>query len=276
MTRFYIMLKISFNFKITQINSQLTNLYMKNIPHNVKNVSVLHLSKNPNDEVKPDIEQLNFYALALLKILKAFESNYNRITKNTFYNALEKKIFLLNYMEHCIVRPSFLLINFYILNISNLKGGDSYNIYEICFYFLKNIVYFYQNLNSNNNYNMEHNNMLLDESKDYNTNNTHNAIYDKKLLLNNDLFDFENIYIKNEIDLSLVEEVYEDSLKFAKNVIKYFELDKIHNLFFKNLEKILKVNKKSDMADNDNPKVFTELVSMYKNFRTKVKTEKVP
>ena len=283
MTRFYQLQCFGFNFRISD-NKILTNLFMKNIPSGVKNISLLHLNKNPNElDNHPEIEKLENRTCFLIKMFKKFDSKFEKFSSHFAPDQLiSRKIFLLNYFEHCAIRPTFNILNKFILNANNIKGTVCYSLFELCFYFLKTVIYFYENIEKvkviNSSIDLENEN-----NKDYSRNVSkfdQNLIEEKNLLKRGDIYEYEEIYIKTELDLGTINEIVEETLKFSKNQIKYFELEKIYDIFVKCLKKVLKsvdeANIQNDITPQTGRPTFTGLSAIYTSIKTSKKDSKKP
>lgn len=291
MMRFYLELSLIFDIKLMEIDRQLENLFMRNIPKYIKNVSLLHLQRNmtATDENAGNHKHETIVLIAkannLIKFLKKFENKFEKISKSYLKQEkfVERKIFLLNLLEHCVIRPTFIIFNRFLLYLNYIKGNECFSIYELIFHFLKSLVYFYENVDKlSGNYPDENlsimhegeksaysipnrtNNLikktslriknhisnLLSQPVDDEINNNNNVTYNKsiflkidnelRLLKQEEIYDFEEISIKSHLDITIINEISDEILKFTKNQIKYFEMEAIYSLFITQLQKILK------------------------------------
>jgi hypothetical protein len=342
MMRFYLEISLTFDIKLMEIDRQLENLFMRNIPKYIKNVSLLHLQRNmtATDENAGNHKHETVVLIAktnfLIKFLKKFEIKFEKISKSYLKQEkfVERKVFLLNFLEHCVIRPSFIIFNRFLLYLNYIKGNECYSIYELTFHFLKSLVYFYENIEklsvnkcdenlsnihegekSSNSIPNTTNNLIKKTSiklKNQLANfisqpveeeiNNNNISINKSIFLKNDnelrllkqeeIYDFEEISIKSELDISIINEISDEIFKFTNNQIKYFEMDAIYSTFISNLQKILKSQKndeeeelsKSKEESSQDLQVFPTrnilqdgFAAIYTRFRTKTQmmTKKV-
>jgi hypothetical protein len=274
MMRFYLELSLSFDIKQREIERQLDNLFMRNIPKYIKNVSLLHLSRNLNatDENAGNHKHETIVLIAktnfLIKFLKKFENKFSKISSSFLRQEkyIERKVFLLNFLEHCVTRPSFIIFNRFLLYLNYIKGNECYSIYELSFYFLKSLVHFYESIDkiseeSNGNGNERHpsNNDKVNDHSVINEDISKSLFkndYEFRLLKCNEIFDYEEILMKCDLEVNHIKEITEDYMKFAKNQVKYFDVETTYTIFIANLQKVIKPTKlvqeeESDAKDSD-------------------------
>jgi hypothetical protein len=254
LTRFYYLANLSFSIKYPNVQNHLRNIFMKNIPRGIKNISIIHLSRmydDNNSNSLPLAEIIIKNAGLILFQMKNFEAKFNKIS--TYYlktqNIVERKLVLINYFEHCIIRPVFIIFNQFILNLNFIKGSECFTIYELLFNLLKCISFFYIHINKK-----EDSLGLSSESIQVDS-----TSFEKNLLKNPDLLDFEAISVKVEIYYDVIEEILEESKKISRNEIKYFEIEKLYKILVKTITKILRVLPEEKAEENDDSVVYMQV-----------------
>ena len=206
MTRYYLTVKNPFQIDIRNISNQIKNIFMDGVPDNFR-ISLIHITKRGISDVSVDkIKELIDLSKTLVEVMKQF--TIEEFEKEDF-------IFLLKYYENIIVRPLYLLFNIFILYIQQLNGVDGLSFYQALFYFLKITLSIYLN-----------------------DKRIKQAIEEEKLKLI-----YEEISIKIELTKSVLNDIYNDAKMFSDNQIKYFEIQRLYEIFHNNIERVIEVSK---------------------------------
>jgi hypothetical protein len=269
LSRFYYLANLSFNIKFNNINNHLKNLFMKNIPKNLKNISLIHLSRtydDNNQNIEPLAEVITKNAELILIQMNNFETKFNKIS--SYYlktkNIIDRKIVLTKYFEHCFVRPVFIIFNQFVLNMNFIRGSECFTIYKLLFNLLKCINFFYLNINKRE----DISNLLNENAK------AETKSFERKLLQGVEILDFESISVKLEMDIDVLEEILEESRKISKNEIKYFEIEKLYKILISSVTKILRVLPEEN-EDSDREFQDMKFSSYARSAVTKTKTDKI-
>jgi hypothetical protein len=232
-SRFYQLLAFRYDIQIKNTFLIMENYYKLDIHKNndVKNIV--------NYDVKADKEKfrrlfsveeakMGKFDITLFKILnssvvmtiflKRFEGNMKKLGLS-FKSPLNKKLKLLYYFENCIVRPFYIIVNLFMKNKSLINGDSSYTFYEMSFLFLKCVVYFYENVNSNGN--------LVDEAE---------ASLIRKIIS----YDFKEVLVKQDLEGNIISEITDDIILIKDEFIKYFQLNCIYEICILSIKKIIK------------------------------------
>ena len=218
-------------FKNTDIKS-IVNYDIKADRDKIRKVSVDDTKNSKFDWTQ---YKINNCSLMMTNTLKRFESNMKKL-QLSFKSHLNKRLKVLQYFECCVVRPFYILLHLYMKEKGCVNGEMSYNFYEMSFYFLKCIVYFYENVNSYSN--------IIDEEEG-------------KLIKKISLFDFKEILIKQELEGSYLSEITEDIILIKDEFIKYFQINCLYEICRLNIKKILKNGdsiKGDEKLDDDFPR----------------------
>jgi hypothetical protein len=249
-TNYYINKEIYFNFNVQDIRKQLMNIFNKN--DNISNVHLLHLTR---DEWISDIEKLISKVEKLFKFWRKFEENIISISENT--TGMDRALLLINYFEEIVVKPSYFINNFFMMNAANIKSKESFMYFEFVFNFLK-ITYIYYDLLSKHDFFRIVPNIIMEN-----------------------IF-FEFVSLKYDISDMVKRELYDDTILFTKGGIKYFDYELIYSTYIKNLQRILRVKKDNlqfkktntflrepKIVDNSNTIQLSKLIA---KFEKKVET----
>ena len=175
----------------------------------------------------------------MIKSLKRFEKNLKNIILSV-KSPLSRKLKLLYYFEYCIVRPFYILLNLYIKNKSIINGDSSYSYYEMAFYFLKCVVYFYENVNSSN--------LVIDEEE---------AAFNRKIMA----YDFKEILVNQDLEGSVLEQISDDIILLKDEFIKYFQLNCIYEICITNIHKILKSGDNNPSPEENEEDMYPRMKS---------------
>jgi hypothetical protein len=211
LTNFYINKEIYFNFSVHDVKKPLINIFNKN--DNISNVNLLHLTR---DDWISDIEKLISKVDKIFKIWRKFEDNILSISENT--SGMDRACLLINYYEQLVVKPSYFINNYFMMNASNIKSKESFMYFEFVFNFLK-ITYTYYDLLSKHDF---------------------FRIIPVNILDN--IF-FEFVSVRYDMSEMIKRELYDDTLLFTKGGIKYFDYELIYDIYTKNLQRVLRINK---------------------------------
>ncbi len=245
---------------------------MKNIPLNVETYSLRFLSRNPCIIEYADLNNLFSNADLMIKILKKFPTYFNKINNHKNLNLIEKKINILLLFENILLRPIYKLLNFFLIDTSFIKGKESFVIFKLVYYFISNTVFLYENLTKifvkNNSYNVNSKKGNQNEQDKMNR-----ALLDQEARLLNklEILEYEDICIKGEIDINIINEIKNDLESLNKGEIKYFQLDIIYHKYISVCDRIIKFKKLEEKEDCCPVSYLSNVFSTFKSGKSQNK-----
>ena len=208
--------------------------YDKRIQIEYINASLINLSLNKptsnkksfEKKIKEKINKLHKIAKILYQVVIKFNEKIDIIMEDDnkyFPNPYNKYLYLLKYYEHVILRPTYKLINLFMLNSQFILGTDCIIYQSLVLEVLKLSVKLYLNIEKLTVSHIEE----FDKEKKY-----YNQCFEKPIILR-----FENISLKK----SLLQKDIEDIVFDIKNVhkIKYYYIADIFHFLIKNIELML-------------------------------------
>ena len=208
--------------------------YDKRIQIECINASLMNLSINkatPNKKqfekkIRKKIEKFDKIANILYKVVIKFNDKINVIMEDeqkNFSNPYSKYIFLLKYYEHVILRPTYKLINLFMINHQFILGTDCVIYQALVLEVLKLTVKLYLNIEKLTVTDVED----IDREKKY-----YIQCFEKPAILR-----YENISLKKNLLQKDIEDIVYDIKSIYK--IKYYYIPDIFHFLIKNIELIL-------------------------------------
>ena len=208
--------------------------YDKRIQIECINASLMNLSINkptPNKKqfekkIREKIDKFHKIANVLYKVIIKFNDKIDVIMEDeqkTFSNPYKKYIFLLKYYEHVILRPTYKLINLFMINHQFIFGTDCVIYQAIVLEILKLTVKLYLNIEKLNVTHVED----IDKEQKY-----YVQCFEKPAILR-----YENISLKKNLLQKDIEDIVYDIKAVYK--IKYYYIPDIFHFLIKNIEIIL-------------------------------------
>lgn len=232
---FYFRSQISFNFTNEKITNQMIRLFKPiksdDMTNLIKNATLVNLgitSETPTTEdyknqLQNNIEEFKSYAELLIKLSESFQYKFDNLYSlpKGFDSFFELKIFFYKYFENVIVRPTYKLLNFYLLQGEEIFDKDNSIFSELMSGFLNNITYFYTKLNDR-----KATKDVFDKTMEKHFNSCENK---------QEIFEYENISLNKEITNSQLNDI-EDDIKTIEE--KGSSFDVIYQILIKSIEKI--------------------------------------
>ena len=209
-------------YDIQCINASLLNLKINKPTFNKKQFA---------KKVLKNMEKLSKIAYILYNVTTEFNEKVDKImkyNKNEFSNPYYKYIFLLKYHEHVILRPTYKLLNLFMIDQRFIRGKDCLIYQALILEVLKLTVKIYLCLNSLQNSSSDE----IDKEKKY-----YMQCFEKPCILR-----FENISLKKNLLSKDIDEMIDD-IKYIHK-IKYYRILDIYRTFIKNTGIILYVKPK--------------------------------
>ena len=198
------------------------------------NASLINLSLNKptsnkrqfEKKIRERIDKFHKIAKLLYQVVIKFNDKIDIIMEDeqkAFPNPYEKYLYFLKYYEHVILRPTYKLINLFMINSQFILGTDCIIYQSIVLEVLKLTVKLYLNIEKLTVSHIDD----IDKEKKY-----YNQCFEKPNILR-----YENISLKK----SLLQKDIEDIVYDIKNVykIKYYYIADIFHFLIKNIELII-------------------------------------
>ena len=208
--------------------------YDKRIEIECINASLMNLSLNKptsnkkqfEKKIREKIEKFQKIANLLYRVVVKFNDKIDVIMEDDqkkFSNPYEKYLFLLKYYEHVILRPTYKLINLFMLNHQFIFGTDCVIYQGLVLEVLKLTVKLYLNIEKLTVTHVED----IDKEQKY-----YVQCFDKPAILR-----YENISLKKNLLQKDIEDIVYDIKNLYK--IKYYYIPDIYHFLIKNVEIIL-------------------------------------
>ena len=213
-----------------------TNLtdYDKKIEIECINASLMNLSINkptPNKKqfekkIREKIEKFNKMASLLYRVVTKFNDRIDIImvdVQKHFSNPYKKYIFLLKYYEHVILRPTYKLINLFMINHQFIFGTDCVIYQGLVLEVLKLTVKLYLNIEK----------LIVTHVDDIDKDQKYYIqCFEKPAILR-----YENLSLKKSLLQKDIEDIVYDIKSLYK--IKYYYIPDVFHFLIKNIELIL-------------------------------------
>jgi hypothetical protein len=208
--------------------------YDKRIQIECINASLMNLSINKQTsnkkqfekKIRKKIEKLHEVANILYRVIVKFNDRIDVIMEDDqkeFSGPYQKYIFLLKYFEHVILRPTYKLINIFMINHQFILGQDCLIYHGLVLELLKLTVKLYLNIEKLTVTYAED----IDRMQKY-----YMQCFEKPAILS-----YENISLKKNLSQKDIEDIVYDIKNLFK--IKYFYIPDIFQSLLKNVELIL-------------------------------------
>ena len=208
--------------------------YDKRIQIECINASLMNLSINKptsnkkqfEKKIREKIEKLNEVANILYRVIVKFNDKIDAIMEDDqkeFSGPYQKYIFLLKYFEHVILRPTYKLINIFMINHQFILGQDCLIYHGLVLELLKLTVKLYLNIEKLTVTYTED----IDRMQKY-----YIQCFEKPAILS-----YENISLRKNLSQKDIEDIVYDIKNLFK--IKYFYIPDIFQSLLKNVELIL-------------------------------------
>ena len=208
--------------------------YDKRIQIECINASLMNLSINKQTsnkkqfekKIRKKIEKLHEVANILYRVIVKFNDRIDVIMEDDqkeFSGPYQKYIFLLKYFEHVILRPTYKLINIFMINHQFIVGQDCLIYHGLVLELLKLTVKLYLNIEKLTVTYAED----IDRMQKY-----YIQCFEKPAILS-----YENISLKKNLSQKDIEDIVYDIKNLFK--IKYFYIPDIFQSLLKNVELIL-------------------------------------
>ena len=208
--------------------------YDKKIQIECINASLMNLSINKptankrqfEKKIRKKIEKLNKVANILYRVVVKFNDKIDIIMEDrqkSFSNPYKKYIFLIKYYEHVILRPTYKLINFFMINNQFIFGKDCVIYQALVLEVLKLTVKLYLNIEKLTVTHVEE----IDKEQKY-----YIQCFEKPAILR-----FENISLRKNLLQKDIEDIIYDIKMVHK--IKYYYIPDIFHFLIKNIDLIL-------------------------------------
>ena len=208
--------------------------YDKKVEIECINASLMNLSLNKptsnkkqfEKKIREKIEKFQKIANLLYRVVVKFNDKIDVIMEDDqkkFYNPYEKYLFLLKYYEHVILRPTYKLINLFMLNHQFIFGTDCVIYQGLVLEVLKLTVKLYLNIEKLTVTHVED----IDKEQKY-----YVQCFEKPAILR-----YENISLKKNLLQKDIEDIVYDIKSLYK--IKYYYIPDIYHFLIKNVEIIL-------------------------------------
>ena len=208
--------------------------YDKRIQIECINASLMNLSINKptsnkkqfEKKIREKIDKLQKIANILYRVILKFNDKIDIIMdddQKSFSSPYQKYIFLLKYYEHVILRPTYKLVNLFMINHQFIFGQDCVIYQGLVLEMLKLTVKLYLNIEK---LTMTHVEDIDREQKYY------IQCFEKPAILS-----YENISLKKNLLQKDIEDIIYDIKSLFK--IKYYYIPDIFHFLIKNIELIL-------------------------------------
>ena len=208
--------------------------YDKRIQIECINASLMNLSINKptsnkkqfEKKIRKKIEKLHEVANILYRVIVKFNDKIDAIMEDDqkeFSGPYQKYIFLLKYFEHVILRPTYKLINIFMINHQFILGQDCLIYHGLVLELLKLTVKLYLNIEK----------LTVSYAEDIDRMQKYYIqCFEKPAILS-----YENISLKKNLPQNDIEDIVYDIKNLFK--IKYFYIPDIFQSLLKNVELIL-------------------------------------